>query len=94
MENETIKKLVNQWKQLYILIHKRQDLERIELPAYRIMANFISEFIGINLNNKMAKTIRELWLVIFFLFSKPNLNVIDSCIFSVLMRHEFFLFSL
>jgi hypothetical protein len=65
MGNETAKKLVNQWKQLYILIHKRQDLERIELSACQTMANYLGEFTGINLNKRMCKPIRELWLVIF-----------------------------
>jgi hypothetical protein len=38
MENKTAKRLVSQWKQLYILIHKLQDLERLEPSAIRAMA--------------------------------------------------------
>jgi hypothetical protein len=64
-ENKTAKKLVNQWKQLYIIIHKRQDFERIKDSAIRTMANYISEFTGIKLNNRMCKTIMEFWMVIF-----------------------------
>lgn len=65
MENETVKKLVNQWKQLYLLIDKRQDLERIELSAVRAMAHYLGAFTDIQINKKMTTQIRELWMVIY-----------------------------
>ena len=65
MENETVKKLVNQWRQLYILIHKRQDLERIELPAIRAMAHYLSAFTGVPINKKMNSTLFKFWMVMY-----------------------------
>jgi hypothetical protein len=76
MENATVKNLVKQWQQLYMLIHKRQDMERLEPSACRVMADYLSEFTGIPLNNRMGATIMELWLVIFLAIS----NEINSCV--------------
>lgn len=58
-ENATVKKLVDQWKQLYILIHKRQDVERLESSACHAMANDLSEFNGITLNNRMGAAVMD-----------------------------------
>ena len=60
------RKLDNQWKQLYSLIMKRENMENNMNSSIGVLKDYLELYRGIPYNQKMNGDILKLWLVRFF----------------------------
>ena len=61
------RKLDNQWKQLYSLIMKRENMENNMNSSIGVLKDYLELYTGIPYNQKMNGDILKLWLVrVFF----------------------------